>query len=271
MKKFAFICLFSLFLYSLTACQCEHEYGTGVVKVEPTCAMEGTKTYTCTKCGQTREDTLPLSDHIYNDGVVTLKPTTEIEGQKTYTCNVCGDSYIEAIPKLPNIGTKENPYHFGDTVTIDFISGDSTKDTGTAKIRLKKYYSPDDMRPIYEAQSKSFLSYARDDFVNECMHEKGYCAIDVQYTLLDFSSSKAWAPEHSFYFYIVNKNMQKSIMFPSRDYIDSYPEIYEGGDISLNAMGEYKGETAYIILYYISQDPESDKGQEQELWFTLDD
>ena len=48
-------------------------------------------------CGEKAE----VSQHTWNDGEITKEPTVDEEGVKTYTCTVCGHSKDESIAKLP--------------------------------------------------------------------------------------------------------------------------------------------------------------------------
>ena len=58
-------------LHRLELSQCVHTYGEGVITREPTCKVEGARTYTCTKCGNLKNDPLPIvpSAHEYAGGV----------------------------------------------------------------------------------------------------------------------------------------------------------------------------------------------------------
>ena len=49
----------------------------------------------CNKCGFTRS-----TKHSFDQGVITKEPTTTEEGSKTYTCTVCGEKKYEDIDKL---------------------------------------------------------------------------------------------------------------------------------------------------------------------------
>ena len=79
-----------------------HTYNSGVVTKEPTLTTTGTKTYTCTVCGQTKTESIPrlTCTHSYDNGVVTRQPTATAEGVKTFTCTNCGQTRTESIPKL---------------------------------------------------------------------------------------------------------------------------------------------------------------------------
>ena len=60
-------------------------------RAEATCTTEGSITYVCSRCGETRTETIDALGHAYA-GVVT-PPTCTEQGYTTYTCNLCGDSY----------------------------------------------------------------------------------------------------------------------------------------------------------------------------------
>lgn len=96
-KKIVLGSMLVFLLLMLTGCGCEHEFDDGVITKEPTCTEEGEKTFTCTLCGETQSESVPLKEHSYNESV-TKEATFETEGEKTFTCEYCGDSYTESIP-----------------------------------------------------------------------------------------------------------------------------------------------------------------------------
>ena len=103
-----------------------HTMNEGVITTAPTCQADGKKTFTCSACGATEEETIPkLTDHVCNDwtvgetqhtgeciycsealardhtygeGVVTQEPTCKTAGIKTFTCSVCGHTKTETLP-----------------------------------------------------------------------------------------------------------------------------------------------------------------------------
>ena len=105
-----------------------HTWDAGKVTEAPTHTKEGTKTYTCTVCGETKTEKVEkLKDHSYGEwtkhddkqhkhscvcgdtqyaahtwdsGKVTEAPTHTKEGTKTYTCTVCGETKTEKVEKL---------------------------------------------------------------------------------------------------------------------------------------------------------------------------
>ena len=105
-------------------------YDNGVVTEQPTHVEKGIKTYTCTACGHTYDEEIPvLTDHAwgewvvnkvdeqnthirfcvcnesqtaphnFDDGKVTVEATHTAKGVKTFTCADCGYSYTEEIPE----------------------------------------------------------------------------------------------------------------------------------------------------------------------------
>lgn len=96
-----------------------HTWNEGKVKTPPTCQFNGLKQYTCTICGKTKNESIPLLEHnpgedlkydgighwhpcivcggqagkephIKGAGIVTKEPTETETGIKTYYCEVCG-------------------------------------------------------------------------------------------------------------------------------------------------------------------------------------
>ena len=55
-----------------------------------TCTEDGTRTYLCANCGQTRVETIKASGHIFGDWVVTKPATAAVEGEQQRTCAICG-------------------------------------------------------------------------------------------------------------------------------------------------------------------------------------
>lgn len=115
-----------------------HVWGNGVVTTAPTETTPGVRTYTCTVCGDIREETIPatgahdyqftktvaptctdggydlytcsgcgaterrnLTDaagHKWDGGTVTTAPSETTPGVRTFTCSGCGQTRTEAIP-----------------------------------------------------------------------------------------------------------------------------------------------------------------------------
>lgn len=68
----------------------KHYWSEGVVTRTPTCARKGVKEYTCTVCGELKEETIPKIPHAYETTVT--KATTSKNGSITEKCTVCGSA-----------------------------------------------------------------------------------------------------------------------------------------------------------------------------------
>lgn len=116
-----------------------HNWDTGAVTTLPTHDDKGIRTFTCTECGQTRTEDVPvLTEHSYgawvnfdesrhkrscvcgdteyaahewDNGVITTPATHENEGVRTYSC-ICGATRSEPIQKLPG-------HEFGEWESFD--------------------------------------------------------------------------------------------------------------------------------------------------------
>lgn len=75
-----------------------HSYGAYVVTKEPTCTAKGTKTRTCSNCGQTSTKKIPATGHSYGAFSVTTPASCTSTGTKSRTCSKCGHVDTEAIP-----------------------------------------------------------------------------------------------------------------------------------------------------------------------------
>ena len=75
-----------------------HEHSYKAVVTAPTCTVKGYTTHTCA-CGDSYVDTyVDALGHAWDEGKVT-KPATEAEdGVKTFTCTRCGETKTETIP-----------------------------------------------------------------------------------------------------------------------------------------------------------------------------
>ena len=67
--------------------------------VDPTCTDGGYDLYTCSGCGATeRRNLTDAAGHKWDGGTVTTAPTETTPGVRTFTCTVCGQTRTEAIP-----------------------------------------------------------------------------------------------------------------------------------------------------------------------------
>ena len=71
-----------------------HAWDEGKVTKPATEAETGVKTFTCTRCGETRTETMPVIPHVHSYKDVVTAPTCTAKGYTTHTC-ACGDSYVD--------------------------------------------------------------------------------------------------------------------------------------------------------------------------------
>ena len=90
--------------------ECTHIWDEGETTVEATCTKEGEILYTCTLCGKTKKETIPMSEHAWDNGRVIGAADCVHEGSILYTCTVC--SKARKTEKTPPTGvhTPDNYY-----------------------------------------------------------------------------------------------------------------------------------------------------------------
>jgi len=111
-----------------------HTWNSGTVTKEATCKATGVKKLTCTGCGATKDETIPVSNahkfgswsnagdsghshtcsvcgkketssHTWNSGTVQKKATCQETGTKKLTCTGCGAEKTASIPKTDHAYT----------------------------------------------------------------------------------------------------------------------------------------------------------------------
>ena len=84
--------------YASFKCVEAHEHSYTAVVTAPTCTEKGYTTHTCS-CGHSYVDTYTDAlGHAWDSGKVTKQPTETETGVKTYTCTRCGETKTESIP-----------------------------------------------------------------------------------------------------------------------------------------------------------------------------
>lgn len=76
----------------------QHVFGEWETTKPATCVTTGTRTRTCTECGETETEDLMKTDHNWDEGTVTKQPTNTSNGATLYTCTVCKANRSEIIP-----------------------------------------------------------------------------------------------------------------------------------------------------------------------------
>ena len=124
-----------------------HSWNEGEVTTPATHTTDGLRTFTCTVCGKTRTEVIPMdasahtfsetwskdsdyhwhdatcghaviegkTSHVWNDGVVTTSPTHTTTGTKRYTCTVCGQTKDEVLPALADAHTFSEEWSSDET------------------------------------------------------------------------------------------------------------------------------------------------------------
>ena len=69
-----------------------HAWDNGKVTKQPTETQTGVKTFTCTRCGETRTEEIPVTTHTHRYTAQIIAPTCTAKGYTIHTCS-CGDSY----------------------------------------------------------------------------------------------------------------------------------------------------------------------------------
>ena len=84
--------------YATFRCVEAHEHSYTAVVTAPTCTEKGYTTHTCS-CGDSYVDTyVDALGHAWDNGKVTKEPTETETGVKTFTCTRCGETKTESIP-----------------------------------------------------------------------------------------------------------------------------------------------------------------------------
>ncbi len=88
---------------------CCHSWNAGTVSLQPTCYVVGTRTFTCTKCEKTKQESIPVTEHNYPATPTTVTPATCTKaGSKVYTCTLCGDKKTTTLDALGHEYDKNN-------------------------------------------------------------------------------------------------------------------------------------------------------------------
>ena len=75
-----------------------HSWDEGKITKEPTCVETGVKTFTCTVCNDTKNESVEATGHSWDEGKITKEPTCVADGVKTFTCTVCNETKTETVP-----------------------------------------------------------------------------------------------------------------------------------------------------------------------------
>lgn len=100
-----------------------HSWDDGAVKVEPGCAEDGVMVYTCSVCGETKEENISAKGHQYE--MTEVNPTCTASGYDKYICAVCGYEYHDNFVAPLGHGETELRNAKAATCTEDGYTGDT--------------------------------------------------------------------------------------------------------------------------------------------------
>ena len=113
-----------------------HSYDDGKITTKPTCTKRGTKTYTCTVCGNTKLETVKATGHSYGEYKVVKEPTSTKDGLKSRTCTVCGK--VESVRIAKTTSDKQNTNISDKNSNQNTNTQTSQKTKTTKKIKLNR-------------------------------------------------------------------------------------------------------------------------------------
>lgn len=120
MKRFAHVLLAICMVLSLVSCDmlfgpCSsgHDYEESII-TEATCADEGVKKLTCSKCGDEKTEKIEKLPHDFDEGRIAIAPGCTTKGEFVYTCSFCGEIESEELPA--------NEHDWGEVETVDAAS-----------------------------------------------------------------------------------------------------------------------------------------------------
>ncbi len=77
-----------------------HTWSKPTVTKPPLCSEDGTKSYTCLSCSQTKIEVIPKFGYHNWTSKITLAPSCFTDGYRKHTCTRCNSSYAELLPKI---------------------------------------------------------------------------------------------------------------------------------------------------------------------------
>ena len=79
----------------------DHKWGSWETEIAATCTSKGSEIRSCEICNIIERREIPMASHTYSDtGKVTTQPTCTTAGVRTFTCSVCNNTVTESIPAL---------------------------------------------------------------------------------------------------------------------------------------------------------------------------
>ena len=193
----------------------------------------------------------------------TLAPARYVAEAFGYFVNWDGNTKSVLINKTSTIkdGTKENPYEFGDKVSITFwdtYDFEATKAAGKYEFTLNKLMSPKDMETKFNDSSYSYDSnrwYLNGNIVLNDYINDGVCSFqDMMYDSKVVASNMVPCEYYSWY---IDPSSYRFV------------ELYKGGNtecyipVQIDEIAEGQSADYFTITFYDSKDTT------KTIWFSL--
>ena len=193
----------------------------------------------------------------------TLAPARYVAEAFGYFVNWDGNTKSVLINKTSTIkdGTKENPYEFGDKVSITFWDAydfEATKAVGKYEFTLNKLMSPKDMEVKFNDSSYSYDSnrwYLNGNIVLNDYVNDGVCSFqDMMYDSKVVASNMVPCEYYSWY---IDPSSYRFV------------ELYKGGNtecyipVQIDEIAEGQSADYFTITFYDSKDTT------KTIWFSL--
>lgn len=193
----------------------------------------------------------------------TLAPARYVAEAFGYFVNWDGNTKSVLINKTSTIkdGTKENPYEFGDKVSITFWDAydfEATKAAGKYEFTLNKLMSPKDMETKFNDSSYSYDSnrwYLNGNIVLNDYINDGVCSFqDMMYDSKVVASNMVPCEYYSWY---IDPSSYRFV------------ELYKGGNtecyipVQIDEIAEGQSADYFTITFYDSKDTT------KTIWFSL--
>lgn len=82
-----------------TAAECKHNYVEQIGRIPATCTATGSIPYTCSKCGDTKTEPIPMLAHDFAESE-RVTPACTTSGTVTYTCSMCNATKQETLDPI---------------------------------------------------------------------------------------------------------------------------------------------------------------------------
>lgn len=123
---------------------CEHTWNSGTETLAPTCKDTGVKTFTCTGCGETKTETIPVTtNHNYVNGV----------------CSVCGGTEVQADSVADEAGI------------LDTVAPEEVTPSAPAKAPSATTKPAEEAKPSVDAKPDTTVTPDVEEEKKECVHE----------------------------------------------------------------------------------------------------